>query len=55
MIKAVLGSVRLETLTFVGLLGGLALLLVAYFAQDLRLVAIPGLALLFPSLIYGMR
>ena len=34
---------------------GIGLLIVCLFAAELRILAVPGLALLLPSLIYGMR
>ena len=45
----------LDTATFLGLMLGLGLLVVSYFFQDLRFLAVPALIVLFPSLIYGMR
>ena len=53
--KAAVGSLTLDVVTFFGMLAGIGLLLVGFFVEDLRVLAIPGLALLFPSLIYGMR
>ncbi|MGD8375680.1 MAG: hypothetical protein PVF68_06030 [Acidobacteriota bacterium] len=44
-----------DVLTFLGLLTGVCLLVTAYFLVDWRLLAVPGLALLMPSLIYGLR
>lgn len=45
----------IDVVTFFGMLGGIALLLVGFFAVEYRFLAVPGLALLFPSLIYGIR
>jgi hypothetical protein len=53
--KALVGSQTLDVVSFFGMMTGIALLLVGFFVEDLRVLAIPGLALLFPSMIYGMR
>jgi hypothetical protein len=40
---------------FVGLVSGLALCVVALLVADMRGLAIPAMALIFPSLLYGLR
>jgi hypothetical protein len=53
--KALVDSLALDVLSFFGMLLGIGLLIVCLFAAELRILAVPGLALLLPSLIYGMR
>ena len=53
--RALVDSRFLDVATFVGILGGLTLLLISYFVPESRLLAIPAMAMLFPSLVYGMR
>lgn len=46
----------LDDLSAVGVVAGFAMLVTSFFAEDLRpLLAAPGLLVLVPSLIYGMR
>ena len=45
----------LDAATFLGILSGLTLLVVSYFNPESRVLAIPALMMLFPSLVYGMR
>jgi hypothetical protein len=54
-IQALTESRFLDFATLAGLCLGLAALIVAYFAPEWRLLAIPGMAALLPSLIYGVR
>ena len=53
--SALVESSALDKATFLGMVLGLGLLVVAYFFPDLRFLAAPALLVLFPSLIYGMR
>ena len=53
--KTITDSKVLENATFFGVVGGLAMLVVCYFAADLRFLAVPALAVLVPSFLYGMR
>jgi hypothetical protein len=53
--KAIVGNLGLDAATVFGMFVGLALLLVGFLFAELRYLAIPGLALALPSLVYGMR
>jgi hypothetical protein len=49
-------SRALDSLSFLGVLGGVSLLVAAYFAPaSAAVLAVPALAMLFPGLLYGMR
>lgn len=45
----------LDLATFLGIVLGIGGLVVGYFSEDLRFLAWPALAVLLPSLIWGMR
>ena len=45
----------LDSASFLGMLLGLALLITCLLVADLRVLGVPGLALLLPSLVYGLR
>ena len=53
--KTLINSRFLDVATFFGILSGLTLLVVSYFQPESRVLAIPALMMLFPSLVYGMR
>lgn len=55
MIRTFTGSTGPELTTFVGVFLGGGLLLAAYLVPEWRLLAVPGLIALFPSLILGLR
>jgi hypothetical protein len=48
-------SAALDLASFSGMMLGLALLVVCYFVEDVRFLAVPAVLMLMPSLIYGMR
>jgi hypothetical protein len=50
-----LESRAIQTMVFPGMLLGFALLLVGFFGEGKELVAVPGLALTFAGLLYGLR
>jgi hypothetical protein len=54
MIKALTNESWLESVAFVGLVGGIVLLVASFVSGETRL-ALPALAMLFPSLIWGLR
>lgn len=44
-----------DTSSLLGILAGMAMLLPAVFVPEIRYLAVPGLAVLVPSLLFGMR
>lgn len=48
-------QLTLDLATFLGIVLGMGLLIVAYFAPGMRILAAPALLILLPSLLYGMR
>jgi hypothetical protein len=53
--KSLLSKTSLETVSFFGILGGIGLLLLSLFSDEMRYLAVPGLAAVMPSLLYGLR
>jgi hypothetical protein len=53
--KPIADSRFLDFATFAGIMLGFSLLVVSYFSDELRYLALPALAVLFPALIYGTR
>jgi len=45
----------LEASSLAGIMGGVALMLPAFFVAELAFLALPAFALLVPSLLYGTR
>jgi hypothetical protein len=54
-IQALTESRFLDFATLAGVCLGIAALVVAYFFPGWRILAVPGMAALLPSLIYGVR
>jgi hypothetical protein len=53
--KALAQMKFLDVAVFFGILSGLTLLLISYFVPESSVLAIPALAMLVPSLVWGMR
>jgi hypothetical protein len=53
--KQLLDRQRLDDAAFLGMLLGGGLLVTCYFFEETRYLAVPALAVLFPSLVWGMR
>lgn len=53
--KQFLNSQWLDDAAFLGVLLGFGLLVTCYFFEGSRVLAVPALAMLFPSLVWGMR
>jgi len=45
----------LEISSLVGIMGGVGLMLPAFFVAELAFLALPAFAILVPSLLYGTR
>jgi ABC-type spermidine/putrescine transport system permease subunit II len=53
--KALIGSLSSDVVTLLGTFAGLALVLVGFLFAELSYLAIAGLALVIPGVVYGMR
>jgi hypothetical protein len=53
--KALIGHLSSDVVTLLGTFAGLTLLLVGFLFAELGYLAVAGLALVFPSVVYGMR
>jgi hypothetical protein len=55
VMRALIKSSVVDTMTFVAMMLGFTLLLTGFFLEEWQLLAVPGLCFLLPSLVYGMR
>lgn len=48
-------ATSLDATSFTGIVAGLGLLLIAFFAPGVELLAVPALLVLLPSMLFGLR